>query len=146
VTSVYAESSAVLAWLLGEPEGGATRSALSAASHVVSSVLTTVEVRRTLHRLTATGVLTPEERQRALARYSRAASRWDFYELSAPVCDRAGEAFAVEPVRTLDALHLATASLHAAEVEPPIVVSTDERVRKNAAAAGLDVAPDWRPP
>jgi predicted nucleic acid-binding protein len=141
MTTVYAESSAVLRWLLGEPEGEAVRAALAGASQVVSSVLTTVEVRRTLHRLTATGVLTPEQRQISLALYSRAASRWAFYELAAPVCERAGEAFPVEPVRTLDALHLATASLHAVEVEPPVVVSTDDRVRENAEALGLDVAP-----
>jgi hypothetical protein len=55
-----------------------------------------------------------------------------------PIRAHAGRAFPVEPVRTLDAIHLATA---AALVEPTmvIVVSRDSRVRDNAAALGHPV-------
>lgn len=52
------------------------------------------------------------------------------------ILDHAGRPFPVEPVRTLDAIHLATAS---ALGEPPalvIVVSRDRRVCNNAAALG----------
>jgi hypothetical protein len=51
----------------------------------------------------------------------------------------AGRRFPVEPVRTLDAIHLATA---AALGEPPtlvIVVSRDHRVCDNASALGHPV-------
>jgi hypothetical protein len=44
-------------------------------------------------------------------------------------------------VRTLDAIHLATAVYHALEVAAPLVLSVDEQVRSNARAFGLALAP-----
>jgi predicted nucleic acid-binding protein len=55
------------------------------------------------------------------------------------VLDRARRPFPVEPIRTLDAVHLATAELLGEA--PPLVtiVTRDERVRKNAEALGYRV-------
>ncbi len=54
---------------------------------------------------------------------------------------RAARAFPVEPVRTLDAIHLA-ALLRARTVSPRLaLLSLDERVRVNAAELGIEVAP-----
>jgi len=50
-----AESSAVLAWLLGEPAGEAVRRMLAEAECVVSSTLTQVECARALARGVASG-------------------------------------------------------------------------------------------
>ena len=47
---VYAESSAVLSWLLGEPPGPAVRRTLEAAEFVVASDLILVECDRAFHR------------------------------------------------------------------------------------------------
>ncbi|MEP7010138.1 MAG: hypothetical protein ABJC13_07430 [Acidobacteriota bacterium] len=41
---VYAESSAVLSWLFGEPRGSEVRSILESAEFVVTSDLTLIEV------------------------------------------------------------------------------------------------------
>jgi predicted DNA-binding protein (UPF0278 family) len=51
------------------------------------------------------------------------------------------QTFPREPVRTLDAIHLATALLHAAEIGALVVLSIDQRVRANADALGLAVVP-----
>jgi hypothetical protein len=48
----------------------------------------------------------------------------------------------VEPVRTLDAIHLATAAAFRAELDAVVVCSLDQRVRLNARALGLEVSPD----
>ncbi|MBI5512041.1 MAG: PIN domain-containing protein [Deltaproteobacteria bacterium] len=57
-----------------------------------------------------------------------------------PVLSRAREPFFVEPVRSLDAIHLATIDLaKAAGLE--LVFSTDPRVAQNADAMGLRVRP-----
>lgn len=53
----------------------------------------------------------------------------------------ARQSFPVEPVRTLDAIHLATALEWHKRIEPVAVLSTDERVRSNARALGLQVIP-----
>ncbi len=55
------------------------------------------------------------------------------------ILTHAGRPFPVEPVRTLDAIHLATAS---ALGDPPAlltIVTRDVRVRENALALGYSV-------
>ncbi len=53
----YVESSAVLAWLLGEARGAAVAELLGTADMVVTSVLTQVEIDRALHRYVAVGAI-----------------------------------------------------------------------------------------
>lgn len=141
MNSLYAESSAVVRWLLGTPDGPALEKILESAATVVTSALTSAEIGRTLRRLSATGVLTEALRHAAWQRYAAAAARWNIHTVTDDVLARAGEAFPSEPLRTLDAVHLATAAAYAREVSAPTVLSTDAKVRENAAALGLAVAP-----
>lgn len=138
---LYAESSAVLEWLLGTERGASVRAVLSAAPTVVASELTTAEVARTLRRLAATGQLTPEQRSESYGLYLAAAAHWTFWGVDEGILSRVGEAFGVEPVRTLDAIHLATAAAFGAQVEAVVVCTLDHRVRLNAKALGLEVLP-----
>ena len=57
------------------------------------------------------------------------------------VLDRASRTFPVEPVGTLDAIHLATALEFHAALGSLTMLSLDERIRANAAALGMEVAP-----
>lgn len=138
---VYAESSAVLRWLLGHADATKVQSTLSSAATVVTSALTTVEVARTLRRLTALGQISDADRDRALATYAAAARHWKVHAISDPVLGRAADPFPIEPVRSLDAVHLATAVLYDREVALDGILSADGRVRDNAAALGFAVAP-----
>ena len=63
------------------------------------------------------------------------------HELSDPVLERAKQRFPVEPVRTLDALHLATASRFREALGRVTVLSLDERIRGNAPGLGLELLP-----
>ena len=68
--------------------------------------------------------------------------RWsEIVPLSDSVLQGIGEEFPVEPVRTLDAVHLATIQLLAETLPELDLVSTDERVRENAKALGINVFP-----
>lgn len=71
-----------------------------------------------------------------LSRYVR---RVEVGERSEEILSRAGRAFPREPVRTLDAVHLAT--IEALGEAPPIVtvVTRDDRVAENARALGYMV-------
>ena len=138
---VYAESSAVLAWVLGEPDGEAARVALANAERVVSSTLTTVECARALARGSATGRIGRTEGLAALKLVDGGAASWVTLDLSGQVLSRARAPFPVEPVRTLDALHLATAITFRETFPSLTVVSLDHRVRANAEALGLEVRP-----
>lgn len=52
------------------------------------------------------------------------------------VLARVGHSFPVEPVRSLDAIHLATVEMLGAEPASVTVVTRDARVRENARAMG----------
>jgi hypothetical protein len=54
---------------------------------------------------------------------------------------RARQAFPREPLRTPDAIHLATAMRQALEVGAPSMLSLDRQVRANAQALGLAIIP-----
>jgi hypothetical protein len=137
--SLYAETSAVLRVLLeGDPQLAA---ALAAAPQLVTSDLTFAEADRGLRRALHDGRLDAarfRDGQQWLVRLSRACHT---LTLSGAVFDRAKRDFPVEPVRTLDALHLATLKMWDDTVGPVSVLSTDNRVRANAAAWGLHLVP-----
>ncbi len=141
MSTLYAESSAVLRWLLGSEDAPSLQDALMGAGLVVTSALTSTEIARTLRRLVATGQIEASARNRSWDRYTAARGHWNLYAISDRVLERASQAFPREPVRTLDAIHLATAALIALEVTPPVVLSVDRQVRANVRALGLDVLP-----
>jgi len=114
---------------------------LAAAPVVFTSDLTIVEASRGLRRARLQGRLDAKglrDGQQRLIRFSRACHTM---ALNVLILDRARRDFPVEPVRTLDALHLATIKLWDETVGPVSVFSTDTRVRANAAAWGLTLLP-----
>lgn len=138
---VYAESTAVLAWLLGEPRGERCRNILSQADRVVSSVLTGLEVARAILRAEAERRCTRTESLAMGRLLQLAEAGWDVHEVSDEVVARARDPFPTEPVRTLDAFHLATLSLFRDGLGKVTLLSLDERIRDNAKKLGTEVAP-----
>ena len=138
---VYAESSAVLSWLLGEAGQQAVVDELAQADRVVTSVLTAIECSRALSRARDMRRVKPAEELAALRLLDQAAASWSVLDISDRVADRARGAFPHEPVRTLDALHLATAVAFADALGALRVLSLDDRVRQNAGALGMELAP-----
>ncbi len=139
--NLYAESSAVLSWLLGEEAGREVAGVLAVADEIIASDLTLVECDRVLVRGVAAGVLTEAAAAERRHTLSRAAAHWHVLHLVEDAVERARRPFPIEPIRTLDALHLSLA-LTARAVLPDLeVLSLDGRVRENALALGLRVAP-----
>ncbi len=131
---LYAESSAVLSWLLGEIDGQLAGEALRSASFVIASQLTLTECEH-LGRLTA------KRAAEVRAAFRQAARSWFILHLTDEIFDRAQQPFPEEPIRTLDALHLATA-LDAIRLVPGTKILTlDRRVRRCGRALGLEVLP-----
>lgn len=139
--NLYAETSAVLAWILGEPSQRGTLEALKSAERVFTSALTTVECARGIARARASGRITTVEELAALRLLDEAEPQWHTHDLSEEVLVRARGRFPVEPVRTLDAFHLATVQLLQEALGAITVLSLDDRVRENARALGIDVTP-----
>ncbi|MEO8185104.1 MAG: type II toxin-antitoxin system VapC family toxin [Deltaproteobacteria bacterium] len=140
---LYAETSAVLRWLLNQEYAQEVRLELERADRVAASCLTQLECRRVLSRLTPE--LKPKDNSILRQMLFDATRRWLLVEMDQPVRDRAGEAFPVEPIRALDAIHLATCLELERALGPISVLSVDERVRANAVRLGLQVLPEDLP-
>ena len=138
---LYAESSAVLAWLFGEARGAMALDVLRDSRSVFASELTLVESHRAIHSAIATGRLSRSEGEEARLQLETETIPWTVHDLSAEVTQRASRGFPREPVRALDALHLATA-LEISAFRPDLkLFSFDRRVRENAVALGFEVLP-----
>jgi uncharacterized protein len=135
----------VLAWLLGESEGETVRITLAGADEVLTSDLTLVECDRALIRAQAILDLRASEIARRRRVFEATAAGWVLLRISPAIVERARKPFPGDPIRSLDALHLASA-LTVAEVSDDFaVLSLDRRVRESARALGLGVAPRISP-
>jgi predicted nucleic acid-binding protein len=137
---VYAESSAILSWLLREPTGPAVRERLEKASDVVTSRLTLIECQRNIRRTEREGRITREAAVSASRILEDAASQWIIMDLVGEVPGRAAEEFPREPLGTLDAMHLASAQVFDRNLGKVAMLTLDDRIRTNAVALGLSLA------
>ena len=133
----YIESSALVAALL---EGdSASLKALRVGGRRVTSALTFAEGARAIVRARATGRLTPADERAALRALQVFERRCDVVAVTGAVLTRAGRPFPVEPIRTLDAVHLATAELLGEPPQLVTIVTRDSRIQDNARALGYAV-------
>jgi uncharacterized protein len=137
----YAESSAILAWLLGEAAGEIVRTTLAGVEEVLTSDLTLVECDRALIRAQMTHDIPAKEIARRRRVFEAAAAHWLLLRISPAIIERARQPFPGDPVRSLDAVHLATALAAAQASDDLAVLSLDGRVRRSARALGLGVTP-----
>jgi predicted nucleic acid-binding protein len=74
-------------------------------------------------------------------RLNAAAAHWHIWRVSSDIVERARHPFPAEPVRTLDAIHLASA-LAARSVVPGVeLLSLDERIRRVEKQLGFQLQP-----
>ena len=133
----YIESSALVAAIL---EGdAAAKASMRAQGQRITSALTVAETSRAVLRAQLSGRITVRQQQAALLTLRTFARRCHIMSITEAILAEAACRFPVEPVRTLDAIHLASA---AAVGEPPAlvtIVTRDVRVRDNAIALGHPV-------
>ena len=139
--NVYAESSAVAAWLLGEPKGRKVRAVLAEADLVITCDLTLVECDRVLIRAVALNEISEKLARRRRTRLNAAAGHWNLLRIGPEIVDRARRPFPAEPIRTLDALHLSAAILASSALDDFALLSLDTRIRRAAIELGLPVLP-----
>jgi predicted nucleic acid-binding protein len=116
------------------------KAALRVDGQRVTSALTFAEAARALVRARKTGRLTPDQERAAVRALRTFERRCAVIAVTDAVLKRAGRPFPTEPIRMLDAIHLATVELLG---EPPplvTVITRDRRVRDNAHALGYSLA------
>jgi uncharacterized protein len=142
--TVYAESSAVLAWLLEQAQGETVAETLMQATLIVASDLTLIECDRVIVRAVVLNELRESEAVTRQARLNAVSARWTLFGLDDEIVERARRPFPGEPVRTLDAIHLASALVARKAVPDIAMLSLDHRVRETAGRLGLPLLPDDR--
>jgi hypothetical protein len=128
----------VLAWLLDEPSAATVRQLLSASEITISSDLTLIEYDRLLLRAVALKELTEAEAADRRAHLAAAAAHWHTLRIAPEIVDRS---FPGEPIRTPDAIHLASLMVGRSAVRGLGLLSLDDRVRKAAKGLGVDIVP-----
>jgi len=133
----YIESSALLAAIL--EHGAPALKELSAGGPLVTSALTFTEASRALIRGRVAGRLTSTDERLALKALDTFERRCSIVSITDAVLTRAGRPFPVEPIRSLDAIHLATAEILGEPPQLVTIVTRDIRIRENAEALGFAV-------
>lgn len=127
MAATYLDSSALVKLAIEEPESGALRRHLARRRELVSSALARTEVLRAL-------LLEGEE---GLARGRSVLGRIDLVRVNDRVLNAAG-LLRPRDVRSLDAIHLATAALLGSDLGQ--IVTYDERMLDAAAGLGMITA------
>jgi uncharacterized protein with PIN domain len=137
----YAESSAVICWILDEPRCEEILDLFSRADAVTCSALTLLECDRVLRRGTALGSLSAAQAAKARRALDAASSAWSTVDIGANVLSSARRDFPAEPVRSLDALHLGMLLMLRETVPDLALVTLDGRIAANASLLGFPVLP-----
>jgi predicted nucleic acid-binding protein len=114
---------------------------LGGADFVTTSDLTLIECDRSLLRVSASATISGERAGRLRATLARTAGHWSLLPISREIVTRARQPFPLEPVRSLDAIHLASALMAADFLPDLVLLSFDRRVRAVGVGLGLTVAP-----
>lgn len=133
----YIESSALVAAML--ERDAAARGSIRARGQRVISALTIAEGKRALVRAQLTSRITMQQYRAVLQTLQRFARRCHIVSVTESILARAARPFPVEPIRTLDGIHLATVEALGEPRALVTVVTRDLRVGENAAALGYAV-------
>jgi len=135
---LYLDSSSMVKLFLLEPDSLAVRSQAGAADRLASSRIAYAEVRSAFARKHRDGDLSASDYREATSRLS---VRWRGYfvvEVTQQVVELAGDLCESHRLRGMDAIHLASAKLLAAETAMHVrISSSDPRLQEAAAVEGL---------
>lgn len=131
----------MLAWLLGEEAGQRVREVLRRAALVTASDLAVLECDRVLIRAVTLGEIDEATAADRRALLNAAATHWHLWRVSSEIVDRARRPFPAEPVRALDAIHLASALAVRSAVPGIELLSLDDRIRQSGKQLGFRLQP-----
>lgn len=139
---IYLDSSRLVKLYVREPDSAATIEAVAKDGHLVVSDIAFVEFHSALRRRLREGALAPELSQEILDRFDAEWPGFDRVPVSNLVLHSATGLLARHPLRSLDAIQLASALLVSPGGPDRIRFSSaDLRLRETARAEGLDILP-----
>lgn len=135
--TLYVESSALVAAVL--QGDSAARRSLRSATHRIASALTIAEGRRALVRSLALRLVNDDDYRDAALFITDFESTCEIVSISDEILKRVEGRFPVEPVRSLDAIHLATIEQLDLPRRSVRILTRDKRIIQNAEATGYRV-------
>ena len=140
---IYLDSSALLKIWVYESQSEDVRRAFENADQAATSAIAQVECRAALARLRRTGLLSEQHTALALAQQDADLQALIQHHVTGGILDDAGQLALRHQLKSLDAIHLASAlTLRLLSATAPLVFMTfDLKLSRAAAAEGLDVWP-----
>lgn len=132
--AIYLDTSAILRALLEAGASPDIERGLREARVLITSRLTVVEAARALLRLRQSGMVAETRLADAARELDALWARCDLWELTSAVCDLAAAIAPAKPLRTLDALHLATYLVARRRLGAVELVTADRRLAEAAEA------------
>jgi predicted nucleic acid-binding protein len=139
--TLYVESSAIVAWLLDQPGGWPAYDDIRTADMVFTSELTMIECDRALYRHQALGRVSEDLVATLQGELATVASAWLLQPISPEIVARARDRFPDDRIRSLDAIHLASALSARSRFEDLALVTLDDRVRAVGSRLGFRMLP-----
>ena len=131
-SAVYLDTSTVLRAVLEDGTTPTIDRTIGAASTLITSRLSLVEAGRAFLRLRASGQVSEEQLADARRELDSLWARCEIWELTPLVCETACQVAPGKPLRTLDALHLATYLLARRRIENLELLTADQRLAEAA--------------
>lgn len=133
--ALYLDTSVALRATLEQGTTPEIEQRIAAAPVLVTSRLSLVESARALLRVRLNGRVAESRLADVRRELDTLWTRCELWELSQPVCDLAAILAPDKPLRTLDALHLATFLLARRRIEGLQLVTADQRLEDAAGSA-----------
>lgn len=140
--TLYVESSAVMAWLLDEPGGWPAFDDMRTADVVFTSELTMIECDRAILRHLALGRVDGDRAESLRVELVSVSSAWQIQPIAPEITERARAPFPDDRIRSLDAIHLASALAARSTFADTALLTLDDRVRAVGTALGFRVLPE----
>lgn len=131
-SSLYLDTSAVLRAVLESGTTPAIERSIGAAGTLITSRLSLVEAARAFLRLRSGGLVSEEQLADAGRELDALWARCEIWELTPLVCETAAQIAPSRPLRTLDALHLATYLLARRRMADLELLTADHRMLEAA--------------
>ena len=137
MTVFYLETSALLTWLFDEPDASIIIDTINGADLIVTSDLLKIETMRAIKRALHEKLITLKQLKSLFRTFRNYLKSCFVMSMDESVINGATGDFPVEPVRSLDAIHLSTA-LEYKKLYPELrMLTTDSRLKQNATSLDL---------
>ncbi|MBV8772003.1 MAG: type II toxin-antitoxin system VapC family toxin [Deltaproteobacteria bacterium] len=128
-TCLYLDTSAVLRAVLENGTSPEIEAQIAAAPALLTSRLSLVESSRALQRLRLLGQVSEAKLADAQREINAVWARCELWELTLSVCEMARQVAPTKPLRTLDALHLATFVLARQKIGGLQLITVDDHLQ-----------------